>query len=74
MCARMTDADNSDCIYRLMKDPWSYKDCWDEVFVICERCFSGVIMGGPCGALGDLVAAYIRGDWREMIVISRSMR
>ncbi|MBA7689378.1 hypothetical protein ES703_97884 [subsurface metagenome] len=74
MCREFTSDEDSDCIFRLMKDSWGYCQDWDEVFVICERCFSGVIMGGTAGALRDLTAAYNRRDWREMILIARSTR
>jgi len=72
MCHEFTGEEDSDCIFRLMKDSWSYCQEWEEVFVICKRCFFGVVMGGNRGALRDLVEAYNRGDWREMIVIARS--
>ena len=72
VCRGFTGEEDSDCIFRVMKDSWGYCQEWEEVCVICKHCFNGVIMGGTAETLRDLVEAYNRGDWREMIFIARS--
>lgn len=53
MCGEFTDDEKSDSIYRMVKDPWSWCQDWEEVFVICERCFVIVIMGRVCRKVGE---------------------
>lgn len=46
LCREFTDAIDSDCIYRVMKDSWGYCQDWDEVLVVCEKCFTDIFLSG----------------------------
>lgn len=33
-------------VFRLMKDCWTYRESWEEVIVICEKCFCDMFLSG----------------------------
>jgi hypothetical protein len=45
-CGLHTDDVDSDCIFRLMKDYWGRRENWEEVIVICEKCFCDIFLSG----------------------------
>ena len=46
VCGNKTSVEVSDSVFRLIKDRWVPRYGWEEVIVICEKCFCDMFLSG----------------------------
>lgn len=46
VCGRMVGKSTSPCVARIVLDNWSYCETWEEICLICERCYTDIFLSG----------------------------
>ena len=46
VCSRMVGRSSSPRVYRIFLDTWSHCRTWQEMGIICERCFMDIFLSG----------------------------
>lgn len=46
VCGRMVGASSSPRVVRIVLDSWSHRESWEEVGMLCERCFIDIFLSG----------------------------
>jgi len=40
LCGRLVGMSESPTVFRLVEDHWSHRETWEEMVMICQKCFT----------------------------------